>query len=842
MPFGATLLLQNNGADDLLIEVDGRYAFPRRVTGTYEVTIARQPGIAECAVSNGSGTAVADVTDVAITCVPLWSIGGTLAGLPAGDSVTLTNNGADALTLTADGDFRFPKLVKGTYLAAISVQPTGARCSLERGAGTATANVTDLAVTCWATCAAAALDCGHGTCSDTVGAPRCVCDTGYEGATCSSCAAGYQDKDLNGTCLADCDHSGLGTCSGHGACSDASGTATCGCDAAYTGATCSSCATNYQDQNGDGTCLPDCDHSGLGNCSGHGACSDISGTATCGCDAAYTGTTCSSCATDYQDKDLDGTCLPDCDHSGLGNCSGHGTCSDTSGTATCGCDAAYTGATCSSCATNYQDKNGDGTCLPDCDHSGLGNCSGHGACSDISGTATCGCTSPWTGTLCDVVGPFTLMYSGAGIDRPTAVAVDPANGNLYVLIGSASTTFDFGNGVTTTNRGQSDMILLALDPLGVPRWARDVGGDQREDANKVVVDSAGNVVVTGSTYSSTLYFDDTHTAATAAIRPFVASYTSAGDFRWGRVFGSGEGTALAADGAGNVFAAGTAAGAFDYDEAGPLPTLTPPANGVYLLSLDTNGATRWANVYGSNYSTSGTMIRDLAIDAAGNAYGTGYISAINANLGGGVLPYNPTCNCSEIFLASWDNTGAHRRSKSFLAVDFRSYDAFAVAVDGTGRLALAARWGDTLDFGGGPLTHPTPGQDAGALAIFNSTDGSFRSQRLFTTGLPFVIYDLAFVSSGLYMVGNSNNHGCDLGAGVQYSGAFWAQYSLGTGDSLDYVAGRVAGGGAYPLATGVCVAPSGAVYAVGDTSGTIDWGSGMKSALSSWDAWLARLK
>ncbi|MBI5542422.1 MAG: hypothetical protein HY901_00925 [Deltaproteobacteria bacterium] len=842
LPAGATIVLQNNGGDDLLVDADGSHAFPRRVTGAYEVTIVRPPGIAECAVANGSGIAVADVTDVMVACVPLWSIGGTLSGLPAGDSLVLTNNGTDVLTLAADGAFAFAGLVKDTYHAALSVQPVHAFCVLEHGDGTATSNVTDLTVTCSLNCAGAALDCGHGSCSDLLGAAECVCDTGYAGPTCGLCAAGYQDHDADGTCLPTCASSGLGNCSGHGTCADSSGAAACTCDAGYAGASCASCAAGYQDQDADGTCLADCASSGLGNCSGHGTCSDSSGTATCSCEAGYAGASCASCAAGYQDHDTDGTCLADCASSGLGNCDGHGTCSDATGTATCACDPGYAGASCASCAAGYQDHDADGTCLVDCASSGLGSCSGHGTCQDATGPATCVCTTPWIGTACDTIGPFTTIFGGAGGERAVGVAADPGSGNIYVLLGTNSPTMDFGGGVTVSNYGQSDVYLLALSPVGTALWALNIGGVEREDAMKMVIDSSGNVVLTGSTYSSTIYFDATNSAPAAMIRPFVVSYTSAGAFRWARVFGSGEASAIAADRSGNVFVTGSAAGDFDYDDAGPLPTLTPGANGVYLVSLDAGGATRWANVYGSDPGGSGSRIRDLATDAAGNVYGTGYVGAPNASFGGGPLAFNATCNCTEIFVASWGNDGAHRWSKGFPGINGRSYDAFAIALDDAGRVALGAQYADALDFGGGTITHPNPGYAAGALVLFDAATGAFRSQRLFETGIPFVIYDVAFGASGLHMVGNSNNFGGDLGAGPQPSGAFWARYSLGAADAIEFGEGRVAGGGAYPLATGICETPEGAVLAVGETAGNIDWGSGVKTTSGSWDAWLARLK
>lgn len=77
-----TLVVQNNGGDDLVLSADGafRFATPIGTGATYAVTVLTQPAGQTCTVVNASGTAVALVTDVGISC----TVAGTLA-LFAGD-------------------------------------------------------------------------------------------------------------------------------------------------------------------------------------------------------------------------------------------------------------------------------------------------------------------------------------------------------------------------------------------------------------------------------------------------------------------------------------------------------------------------------------------------------------------------------------------------------------------------------------------------------------------------------------------------------------------------------------------------------------------------------------
>lgn len=62
---------------------------------------------------------------------PTFAIGGSVTGLASGEQLTLTNNGGDALTVTADGSFTFATRIaqNGSYAVALSSQPAGQTCS-----------------------------------------------------------------------------------------------------------------------------------------------------------------------------------------------------------------------------------------------------------------------------------------------------------------------------------------------------------------------------------------------------------------------------------------------------------------------------------------------------------------------------------------------------------------------------------------------------------------------------------------------------------------------------------------------------------------------------------------
>lgn len=155
---GASVTLQNNGGDDLVLSANGSFTFAGGVPDgfDYAATVLVQPTapLQVCTVSNGSGTATADVTSIAVQCVTQsFAVGGTLSGLAPGNTVTLTNNGGDALVLGADGGFTFatPVVDFGTYNVAVLAQPTSPNqvCTVLNGSGSiAGGPATSVVVSC----------------------------------------------------------------------------------------------------------------------------------------------------------------------------------------------------------------------------------------------------------------------------------------------------------------------------------------------------------------------------------------------------------------------------------------------------------------------------------------------------------------------------------------------------------------------------------------------------------------------------------------------------------------------------------------------------------------------
>jgi hypothetical protein len=164
------VILQNNAGDNLSVTSNGTFAFATPVPSgnTYNVTVLTNPGSPKqtCVVSAGTGVVGgANVTSVVVTCTTdRFTVGGTLSGLAPGNSIVLRNNGADNLTVSANGTFTFATSVPSgaPYNVIVFTQPSGQSCSVSNGSGTVTnSNITTVVVTCVNLCGNNVLDAGE---------------------------------------------------------------------------------------------------------------------------------------------------------------------------------------------------------------------------------------------------------------------------------------------------------------------------------------------------------------------------------------------------------------------------------------------------------------------------------------------------------------------------------------------------------------------------------------------------------------------------------------------------------------------------------------------------------
>ena len=149
-----TLILQNNGADDLVVS-SGSFNFATQLANgaAYSVTVLADPVNQTCSVSSGTGTVPgANVTTVSVTCTSNYTINGSVTGLSSGTlGLSLSGAHTDSVSVTANGAFGFTsKFVNGeAYTVSVGTQPSGQTCTVTNGSGTvSTQDVLNVTVSC----------------------------------------------------------------------------------------------------------------------------------------------------------------------------------------------------------------------------------------------------------------------------------------------------------------------------------------------------------------------------------------------------------------------------------------------------------------------------------------------------------------------------------------------------------------------------------------------------------------------------------------------------------------------------------------------------------------------
>lgn len=151
-----TLVLQNNGGNDLSLSAEGAFIFSTGLPleSAYSITVLTQPSGQTCTVTNGEGVVSGTVSDVTVTCSgsgETFTLGGTVSGLVG--TVVLENTDAQEVSVSSDGAFVFATaLANGSpYSVTVKTQPENPHqaCVVANGSGSInSANVENVSVSC----------------------------------------------------------------------------------------------------------------------------------------------------------------------------------------------------------------------------------------------------------------------------------------------------------------------------------------------------------------------------------------------------------------------------------------------------------------------------------------------------------------------------------------------------------------------------------------------------------------------------------------------------------------------------------------------------------------------
>jgi hypothetical protein len=333
--------------------------------------------------------------------------------------------------------------------------------------------------------------------------------------------------------------------------------------------------------------------------------------------------------------------------------------------------------------------------------------------------------------------------AGTGTSSFNAMAVDGA-GNVYAAGNQSGVgPFDYGNGASAAGgSSNTNVVLVKYNTAGNALWAKTVvTGSDSSKFSAVAVDGAGNVYAAGSKFLAG-FFDfgngATVTGGASGDNILLVKYNAAGTAQWAKtVIGGGSlFTAVAADGAGNVYAAGNhlGVGPFDYGDGAIASGGSSGAN-VVLVKYSAGGNTQWVRTVEAGLANSGFY----AVAASGTAvYAAGYQTGTTAYTYETTPPVTASgggsSGANSVLVKYNTATGTAQWAKSAAGTGTSVFNA--VAVDGAGNVYAAGNQTGVgpFDYRDGVIT-ATGGYSGGSNAVlvkYNATGTTLWAKTIVT--------------------------------------------------------------------------------------------------------------
>lgn len=292
--------------------------------------------------------------------------------------------------------------------------------------------------------------------------------------------------------------------------------------------------------------------------------------------------------------------------------------------------------------------------------------------------------------------PFTFQWfkNGRTVQGATSISLDFPNPQKT---NEGSYTLEVKNASSTIRSGPAQVTVVA----SAPSWIVTSQNDGLGTMTDLWQDGLRGVVAAGNYFPAPaglpeFSFAGVTFARPAALNGFIVRIDDAGTLLWAQTFiGNLSGSlsaitqvAVAADAAGNVFAAGQLAGV---GEISGLRMTNNAAQGTFLVKLDLAGKGLWARVITGNLYQ-----RELAVDPEGNVILTGrYTSQLEAP--GAVLTAEPG-GAGAVF--KFGSDGSTKWGRSYRKNDTvgGTVDIYNVAADASG-IYLLGSYNQSIKFG-----------------------------------------------------------------------------------------------------------------------------------------------
>jgi hypothetical protein len=332
---------------------------------------------------------------------------------------------------------------------------------------------------------------------------------------------------------------------------------------------------------------------------------------------------------------------------------------------------------------------------------------------------------------------YSTYLGGSGDETGEAIRVD-ATGSAFVTGSTPSSDFPTTPGAYDTVWNSShDAFVTKLDASGASLvYSTYLGGSLYDYPLGLAVDVAGNAFVSGYTDSADFpttagAFDTSWNGREAFVTKLNAAGTNLAYSTYLGGTNEDMGTGLAIDGAGNAYVTGFTFSTDFPITAGAYDTSRDAFHDTFVTKLDAAGASLVYSTYlGGNNSDNA---QDIAVDASGSAYVTGYTSSTNFPTTPGAYDMSWNGGDSDAFVTKLNVAGTNLVYSTYLGGNSADFTQ-GIAVDVTGSAYVAGHTFSS-DFPTTPGAYDTSWNNSGdAIVTKFSPAGSSLSQSTFLGG------------------------------------------------------------------------------------------------------------
>ena len=196
-----------------------------------------------------------------------------------------------------------------------------------------------------------------------------------------------------------------------------------------------------------------------------------------------------------------------------------------------------------------------------------------------------------------------------------------------------SSSIEFGNGINITNKGEIDGMIIKYSKDGEIEWAKEIGGSSEDYINSVVESSDGGYIVGGYFKSSNIDLENGVSLSNNGDRDgMIIKYSKNGKVEWARTIGGTDNdyiTSIAKCSDGGCIVGGVASSYIDIGNE--VSIVNKGDEDGIIIKFNKDGEAQWAKVIGGSLSERIKSVVECSDGGyiAGGAFGSSRIDLEN---------------------------------------------------------------------------------------------------------------------------------------------------------------------------------------------------------------------